>query len=92
MATIAILGAGLGGVLAAYEVRAAVREDDKVVLVSKGDTYHFVPSNPWVAVRWRKRSAIEIEHPEVVTGVDQTPRHRPTDRSRPDESECLTHS
>lgn len=66
MATIAILGAGLGGVLAAYEVKAEARPADKVVLISKGETYHFVPSNPWVAVSWRKREAIEISLPPVM--------------------------
>jgi sulfide:quinone oxidoreductase len=66
MATIAILGAGLGGVLAAYEIKAEARASDRVVLVSKGDTYHFVPSNPWVAVSWREREAIEINLPPVM--------------------------
>lgn len=66
MATVAILGAGLGGVLAAYEVKAKTRRGDKVVLVSNSDTYHFVPSNPWVAVGWRKRNAIEVALPPVM--------------------------
>ncbi len=61
MATIAIVGAGLGGVLAAYEIKAEARASDRVVLISKGDTYHFVPSNPWVAVNWRAREAIEVD-------------------------------
>ena len=63
MATIAILGAGLGGVLAAYEVKGEACPSDRVVLISKGDTYHFVPSNPWVAVNWRKRDSIEVKLP-----------------------------
>ncbi|WP_135211224.1 NAD(P)/FAD-dependent oxidoreductase [Vitreimonas flagellata] len=66
MATIAIVGAGLGGVLAAYEIKAEARASDRVVLISKGDTYHFVPSNPWVAVHWRKRDAIEVKLPSVM--------------------------
>jgi sulfide:quinone oxidoreductase len=66
MATIAILGAGLGGVLAAYEVRGQVRREDKVVLISKGESYHFVPSNPWIAVNWRKRETIEVALPPVM--------------------------
>jgi sulfide:quinone oxidoreductase len=65
MATIIVLGAGLGGVIAAYEVKQQARGKDRVVLVSQGDTYHFVPSNPWVAVGWRKRKAIEVK----LTGV-----------------------
>lgn len=72
MATIAVLGAGLGGVLAAYEIKQQVRREDKVVLISQGDTYHFVPSNPWVAVNWRKRRTIEVKLPPVMKrkGVD----------------------
>ena len=66
MATIAILGAGLGGVLAAYEVKAKARPEDRVVLISKGETYHFTPSNPWVAVGWRAREAVEINLPPVM--------------------------
>lgn len=61
MATIAVLGAGLSGVLAAYEIRDHVRAKDEVVLIAQGDTYHFVPSNPWVAVGWRKRKKIEVK-------------------------------
>lgn len=66
MATIAIVGAGLGGVLAAYEIKAEARATDRVILISKGDTYHFVPSNPWVAVSWREREAIEVDLPPVM--------------------------
>lgn len=78
MATIAILGAGLGGVLAAYEVKGEARSSDRVVLISKGDTYHFVPSNPWVAVNWRKRDAIEVKLPSVMKrkGIEFTPQGR----------------
>ncbi|MEZ5996603.1 MAG: FAD-dependent oxidoreductase [Hyphomonadaceae bacterium] len=66
MAEIVVLGAGLGGVIAAYEIRSKVRSKDKVTLISKGDVYHFVPSNPWVAVSWRKRKAIEVDLPAVM--------------------------
>lgn len=57
---IVILGAGLGGSIAAFEIKYAVGTRAEVVVVNKGDTYHFVPSNPWVAVSWRKREAIEV--------------------------------
>lgn len=66
MAVVAVLGAGLGGVLAAYEIKAQLRSTDKLVLISQGDTYHFVPSNPWVAVSWRKRKAIEVKLAPVM--------------------------
>jgi len=62
---IVILGAGLGGAIAAFEIKAAVGDRADVSVVSQGDTFHFVPSNPWVAVHWRKRAAIEVKLPPV---------------------------
>ncbi len=66
MANVIVLGAGLGGVMAAYEIKDKLRDEDRVTLVSKGDVYHFVPSNPWVAVGWRKRKAIEVNLPAIM--------------------------
>ena len=60
MAHVVILGAGLGGMPMAYEMKAALRKEDRVTVVGNGPTFHFVPSNPWVAVGWRKRSDIEF--------------------------------
>ena len=62
---IVILGAGLGGAIAAFEIKQAVGDKAVVEVVSQGDTFHFVPSNPWVAVHWRKREAIEVKLPPV---------------------------
>ncbi len=63
---IVILGAGLGGAIAAFEIKAAVGDKAEVRVVSQGDTFSFVPSNPWVAVHWRKRAAIEVKLPPVL--------------------------
>ncbi|WP_334163579.1 NAD(P)/FAD-dependent oxidoreductase [Phenylobacterium sp.] len=63
---IAVQGAGLGGTIAAFEIKAAVGSKAEVVVVNQGDTFHFVPSNPWVAVRWRDRAAIEVDLPPVM--------------------------
>ncbi len=60
MAHIVVMGAGLGGLPMAYEMKELLRPQDRVTVVGLGDTYHFVPSNPWLAVRWRKRSDIEF--------------------------------
>jgi len=59
--TIVILGAGLGGSVAAFEIKHAVGAAAEVTVVSQGDTFHFVPSNPWVAIGWRERKAIEVK-------------------------------
>ncbi|WP_310538814.1 FAD/NAD(P)-binding oxidoreductase [Phenylobacterium sp.] len=66
MPRIVILGAGLGGAIAAFEIKAAVGDKAEVSVVSQGDTFSFVPSNPWVAVHWRKRAAIEVKLPPVL--------------------------
>lgn len=57
---IVVLGAGLGGTIAAYEIKEAVGNRAVVSVVAREDRFHFTPSNPWVAVRWRKRKAIEV--------------------------------
>ena len=61
MAHIVILGAGIGGMPLAYEMKALAGAGDKVTVISDSPNFHFVPSNPWVAVDWRKREDIEIE-------------------------------
>jgi len=58
---VVILGAGLGGSIAAFEIREALGAKVDITVVNKGSIYHFVPSNPWVAVNWRSREAIEID-------------------------------
>jgi sulfide:quinone oxidoreductase len=61
MTRIVILGAGIGGSTAAFEIKHALGDKAEVTVVNRGDRFHFVPSNPWVAVRWREREAIEVE-------------------------------
>ena len=61
MAKIVVLGAGLGGVIAAYEIRKNVRRQDEVIAVNETDFYQFVPSNPWVLVGWRDREDIVVD-------------------------------
>jgi sulfide:quinone oxidoreductase len=66
MAHIVIIGAGIGGMPMAYEMQALARPQDRVTVVSNTPTFHFVPSNPWVAVNWRKRSDIEFSAAEYL--------------------------
>ncbi len=58
MAHIVILGAGIGGMSCAYEMREQVRPEDKVTVISDSPLFQFVPSNPWVAVNWRTKEDI----------------------------------
>ncbi|QBM28959.1 NAD(P)/FAD-dependent oxidoreductase [Hydrogenophaga pseudoflava] len=61
MARIVILGAGIGGMPMAYEMKALARPGDTVTVISEAPKFHFVPSNPWVAVDWRQRKDIEVD-------------------------------
>ncbi|MGV6818914.1 MAG: NAD(P)/FAD-dependent oxidoreductase [Parvularcula sp.] len=61
MANIVVLGAGLGGVPMALEMREQARKKDQITVISDQPTFNFTPSNPWVAVDWRKPSDIKVE-------------------------------
>jgi sulfide:quinone oxidoreductase len=53
MAHIVIVGAGTGGMPAAYEMREALDRSHRITLINALPDFQFVPSNPWVAVGWR---------------------------------------
>jgi sulfide:quinone oxidoreductase len=61
MARIVILGAGIGGMPMAYEMREKARAEDKITVVSNAPYFQFTPSNPWVAVNWRTRDDITLD-------------------------------
>jgi len=63
MAHVIVIGASTGGLPAAYEARAALGKQHDVTVVSNTPVFHFVPSNPWIAVGWRKRkdTSFDIE-------------------------------
>jgi len=58
MAHVVILGAGIGGMPAAYELREKLDQSHRITVVNAVDYFQFVPSNPWLAVGWRDRGAI----------------------------------
>ncbi len=57
---IVILGAGLGGTTAAFEIKAAVGHRANVEVISDSEHFSFTPSNPWVALGWRTPDAIRV--------------------------------
>ena len=60
MAHIVIMGAGIGGMSAAYEMREKIGKGDKVTVISDRENFQFTPSNPWMGVKWRERKDIEF--------------------------------
>ncbi len=61
MASIVIIGAGVGGVPCAYDLRRHLGSQHQITLIGSSPRFEFTPSNPWVAVGWRDT---------VETGVD----------------------
>ena len=72
MAHIVIMGAGIGGLPAAYEMRDMLGKEHKVTVVSALSYFQFVPSNPWIAVGWRKREDIVLDLATLLArkGID----------------------
>ena len=60
MAKIVIVGAGIGGIPMAFEMKDLARNEDEVIVIADTPTFHFVPSNPWVGVNWRKPEDIKV--------------------------------
>ncbi|CAG0983867.1 sulfide:quinone oxidoreductase [Rhodocyclaceae bacterium] len=61
MAHVVVLGAGVGGLMAAYDMKEQLGAGDHVTVVTENPYFQFTPSNPWVAVSWRTREDITME-------------------------------
>jgi sulfide:quinone oxidoreductase len=76
MAHIVIMGAGIGGMPAAYEMREKLGKEHRITVVSAVDYFQFTPSNPWVAVGWRKRDEVILQVGPLLArkGIDFVPK------------------
>jgi len=61
MARIAVVGAGLAGMSAAYELRHVLGSAHEITLVGQGPRFSFTPSNPWIGVGWRKAEETSLD-------------------------------
>jgi len=66
MKTIVVLGGGIGGLAAAFELKDELPPGSDIVLVSDQSYFEFTPSNPWVAVKWRTPEAIRLDLAELM--------------------------
>jgi sulfide:quinone oxidoreductase len=60
MVHVVVLGAGLGGVSAAFELAEAVGKKATISVISSSEFFQFTPSNPWVAVNWRRPEQVQV--------------------------------
>lgn len=67
MATIVIVGAGIGGMPMAYDIKRQLGSAHTVKVVSALDQFQFTPSNPWVGVGWRTPEDISFPIEPALT-------------------------
>jgi sulfide:quinone oxidoreductase len=77
-----IIGAGIGGVACAYELRKRLGAGHEVTLIGSSSFFEFTPSNPWVMVGWRQLPETRVDlaapladkdvrwFPQPVTSID----------------------
>ncbi len=75
MAHVVIVGAGIGGVPCAYEMRKRLPRSHEVTLVGASPYLEFTPSNPWIAVGWREpeQTRVALAGPLESKGVRWIP-------------------
>ena len=67
MARIVVLGAGIGGISQVYELSQELGKQHDIILIGDSDRFEFTPSNPWVAVGWRKEGQVCVDLPKLMT-------------------------
>ena len=58
--SIVVLGAGIGGLSQAFELNRLIHDHETLTVVNDAPDFEFTPSNPWVAVGWRKPAQIRL--------------------------------
>lgn len=72
MPNVVVIGAGIGGVPMAFEMKDLLRKGQNLTVISNSPVFQFVPSNPWVLVDWRTRADTEIamDHTFLKKGIE----------------------
>ena len=83
MAKIVVWGAGIGGMTAAYELRAYLGREHSVTVVGDGPRFSFTPSNPWVSVGWCKADDVVLEVGRQEHRLRRRGRYRDPRRAEP---------
>jgi sulfide:quinone oxidoreductase len=85
------MGAGIGGISQAYELRKKLAKNHDIVLIGDSDRFEFTPSNPWVAVGWRKQEQITIDLPDLMKKYGIEFSGKGVKRLHPEESRLELH-
>ena len=70
MTKVVVIGAGIGGVPMAFELKEMLGKAADVQVVSDSEWFQFVPSNPWVAVNWRTADQVKVHLPRTFAKLN----------------------
>ncbi|MCV6624835.1 MAG: FAD-dependent oxidoreductase [Cellvibrionaceae bacterium] len=88
MANILIIGGGLGGISCAYEMRAELGKEHHITVIGDRSKFSFNPSNPWVAVGWRKPDDVQIDIAKFLAKKKIGFEHSGLNKIDPDAKTC----
>jgi sulfide:quinone oxidoreductase len=76
MAKVIVMGAGLGGVACAYEMKKKLGKGHDVTVVGSSAYFEFTPSNPWMMVGWRTaaQTRVDLAQPLAGKGIAWLPK------------------
>jgi sulfide:quinone oxidoreductase len=82
MAHIIVIGAGLGGIPSAFDLRKHLPTSHRVTLIGARPHFEFTPSNPWIAVGWRtpKETQVADASASRAQGRSMARQHRHPNR------------
>lgn len=66
MAHVVVIGAGLGGLPTAYELRHLLPSQHQVTLISNHPQFTFIPSMPWVGLDLMPLERVQLDLAEIV--------------------------
>ncbi len=89
MSQIVFLGAGIGGMSAAYEIKAALGAAHRVTVVGESCQFSVAPSTPWVGIGWRTAAQVQIDAVAALTRRDIEFVDTPAAAVRPAENRVL---
>jgi len=86
MANVVIIGAGIGGISATYELRATLGKKHSITLINDTPYFQFTPSNPWVGVGWRTKEDIVVKLDDLMARFGVNFIEQRVKRVHPDEN------
>ncbi len=89
MAEIVIIGAGIGGVPMAYEMKDLLKAGENLTVISNTPVFQFVPSNPWIVVGWRTRPETEIDLAPIMKRKKINFIHAAATKVNPDQNQVV---